>query len=60
MNKESESDVQGQSWNAEEERGEAGLLAMSTFNPIGLLSSDSMRMCVCVCVDRMNLKYALC
>ena len=36
-------------------------VAMSTFSPIGTLSSNGMRMCVCVCVcvDGMNLKYAL-
>ena len=26
------------------------LLAMSTFSPVGLLSSNDMRMCACVCV----------
>ena len=31
---------------------------MSTFSPVGSLSSDGMRMCVCVCA--MNLKCALC
>ena len=35
--------------------------AMSTFSPVGSLSSNCMRMCVCVCVcvDGMNLKYVL-
>ena len=32
---------------------------MSTFSPVGSRSSDGMRVCVCVCVDGMNLKYAL-
>ena len=33
--------------------------AMSTFSPVGLWSSNGMRMCacVCVCVDGINLKY---
>ena len=30
---------------------------MSTFSPVGSRSSDGMR--TCVCVDGMNLKYAL-
>ena len=34
-------------------------LVVSTFSPVGLLSSDGLRMCVCVCVDGMNLKYVL-
>ena len=48
--------------------------AMSTFNSISSQSSDGMRMCMCVCVcvcvracmhtcvcvDGMNLKYAVC
>ena len=36
-------------------------LAMSTFSPIGMWSSNAMRMCVCVCVcvDRMNLTFTL-
>ena len=32
---------------------------MSTFSPVGSQSSNGMRMCVCVCMDKMNLKYAL-
>ena len=32
---------------------------MSTFSPVGLRSSNGMRMCVGVCVYGMNLKYAL-
>ena len=36
-------------------------VAMSTFSPVGTLSSNGMRIyvCVCVCVDGMNLKYAV-
>ena len=36
-----------------------GFRATSTFSPVGSRSSNGMRMCVCVCVDGMNLKYAL-
>ena len=32
--------------------------AMSTFGPVGSLSSNGVCVCVCV-VDGMNLKYAL-
>ena len=35
------------------------LMAMTTFSPVGLRSSNGMRMCVRVCVDGMNLTYAL-
>ena len=34
-------------------------MVMSTFSPIDLQSSKGKRIYVCVCVYRMNLKYAL-
>ena len=34
------------------------LFAMSTSSPVSSWSSNGMRVCVCVCVDGMNLKYA--
>ena len=37
-----------------------GPQAMSAINSVGSQSSDGMRMCVCVCADRINFKCALC